>query len=118
MFCSHCGKEVAAGAKFCASCGAAVNSQSTPAAEPPKAPAPTAQREVPAVEQVGKPSGNTTGSGGQPEKKKKGVPKKPLIIVAAVLVLIVGFGAVLSLFGDGSEPDSGSKGSNGLDWVE
>ena len=118
MFCSHCGKEVAAGAKFCANCGAAINSQPTPAAEPPKAPAPTAQREVPAVEQVGKPSGNTTGSGGQPEKKKKGVPKKPLIIVAAVLVLIVGFGAVLSLFGDGSEPDSDSKGSNGLDWVE
>ena len=118
MFCSHCGKEVAAGAKFCANCGAAVNSQPTPAAEPPKAPAPTAQREVPAAEQVERPSGNVTGSGGQPEKKKKGVPKKPLIIVAAVLVLIVGFGAVLSLFEGDSEPDSDSKGSNGLDWVE
>lgn len=59
-----------------------------------------------------------TGSGGQPEKKKKGVPKKPLIIVAAVLVLIVGFGAVLSLFEGDSEPDSDSEGSNGLDWVE
>lgn len=115
MFCSHCGKEVAAGAKFCANCGAAVNSQPTPAAKPPKAPAPTAQREVPAVEQVGSPSGNVTGSGGQPEKKKKGVPKKPLVIVAAVLVLIVGFGAVLSLFGDGSEPDSGSDIPSNLD---
>jgi len=118
MFCSHCGKEVAAGAKFCANCGVAVNSQPTPAAEPPKAPAPTAQREVPAVEQVGSPSGNVTGSGGQPEKKKKRVPKKPLIIIAAVLVLIVGFGAVLSLFEGDSEPDSDSEGSNGLDWVE
>lgn len=118
MFCSHCGKEVAAGAKFCANCGAAINSQPAPAAEPPKAPAPTAQREVPAVERVGSPSGNMTGSGGQPEKKKKGVPKKPLIIVAAVLVLIVGFGAVLSLFEGDSEPDSDSEGSNGLDWVE
>lgn len=106
MFCSHCGKEVAAGAKFCANCGAAVNSQPTPAAEPPKAPPPTAQREVPTVEQVGTPIGNGTGNGGQP-KKKKGVPK-PLIIVAAVLVLFVGFGAVLSLSGGGSEPDSDS----------
>lgn len=115
MFCSHCGKEVAAGAKFCANCGAAVNSQPTPATEPPKAPAPTAQREVPAVEQVGGPGGNVTGSGGQPEKKKKGVPKKLLIIVSAVLVLIVGFGAVLSLFGDGSEPDFSSDIPSNLD---
>ncbi len=118
MFCSHCGKEVAVGAKFCRNCGVAVNSQPMPAEERQKSPTqePVEERpevsavepmETPVVERTVRPSGNITGSGGQSGQtvRKKGVPK-PLIVVAAALVLFVGLGAVLSLFGDSSEPDS------------
>ena len=96
MFCGHCGKEVTVGAKFCPNCGAAIESQPTLTGEQPKAPA---------VEQAGNPIKKPIAGNGQSGKGKKGVPK-PLIIVAVVLVLFIGFGAILNLFGDSNKPNS------------
>lgn len=122
MYCTNCGKEIADGVKFCTNCGAAVNNQTvTPPVvklQDAPTPIPDIQPEVPAVEKMGDSGENIAKSGNQPEKKKMTVPKKPLIIAAAVLVLIVGFGAILSLFGGGSESDSDIEVSDGLDWVE
>lgn len=96
MFCSHCGKEVTVGAKFCPNCGVAIENQ----------PAPTeGQLKAPTVEQPGNPIKKPIAGNGQSGKGKKGMPK-PLIIVAAALVLFIGFGAVLNLFGGGNKPDS------------
>lgn len=108
MFCGHCGKEVTVGAKFCPNCGAAIENQPVPTEGQPK---------TPTVEQPGNPIKKPIAGNGQSGKGKKGMPK-PLIIVAAVLVLFIGFGAILNLFDGGNEPTSGSGDSDGLDWVE
>lgn len=92
MFCSHCGKEVTVGAKFCPNCGAAIENQPAPTEGQPKAPT---------VEQTKNPIRSEAKSG----KGKRGAPK-PLVIVATVLVLFIGLGAVLNLFGDDNKPDS------------
>ena len=78
MFCSHCGKEVTVGAKFCPNCGTAIENQSAPTEGQPKAPA---------VEQPGNPIKKPIAGNSQSGKGKKGMPK-PLIIVAAVISLI------------------------------
>lgn len=96
MFCSHCGKEVTVGAKFCPNCGAAIENQSAPTEGQPKAPT---------VEQPGNPIKKLIAGNGWSGKGKKRIPK-PLIIVAAVLVLFIGFGAILNLFGDSDKPNS------------
>lgn len=96
MFCSHCGKEVTVGAKFCPNCGAAIENQPAPTEGQPKAPA---------VEQPRNPIKKPIAGNSQSGKGKKGMPK-PLIVVAAALVLFIGFGAVLNLFGGGNKPDS------------
>ena len=92
MFCSHCGKEVTVGAKFCPNCGAAIENQPVPTEGQPKAP--TVERAESSIK-----------SGTRPGKGKKRVPK-PLVIVVAALALFIGFGAVLNLLGDDNKPDS------------
>lgn len=92
MFCSHCGKAVTVGAKFCPNCGAAIENQPAPTEGQPKAP--TMERAERSIK-----------SGTRPGKGKKRAPK-PLVIVVAALALFIGVGAVLNLLGDDNKPDS------------
>ena len=97
MFCNHCGKEVANGARFCNYCGAPVTA----------APAQPAPQSVPVQQPQAEPAAQ------QPEEKKKKNPLVTIIIAVAVFFLVRSL--TTNMLTNNSKPSSNtSSQSSGL----
>lgn len=93
MFCVNCGKELKDGAKFCSGCGAKqeivdaapeIKEEPAPIVEEP---APVAEESAPVVEEPA-PVAEEPAPVAEEPKKKKGMGKKILISVAAVVAVL------------------------------